>query len=383
MNKPQLLAGFAVKVLMGLLYGYVFLHYYNGDDTWKFFTASLAETELLLNNPKLFFINEFTPANALQTGKNTGEILAIYLNDLQYVLVVKSMAIMNLVTKGNYYLNSVIFNAIVFFGHYWLFKLMTELFPQKKKIYFLVIFFFLPAVFWLSGIRVDGILFFFLSLLLYYMLGKHPWGFKRWLFVAIGFAGVLICRPQVAALTALAAMSFHAHVGFGKPAVMYGTVYLIAILLFFMPVTNLSGIMAQKQNEFSKLKGTKFRLDNLDGSPASYLKVLPQAAGNTFLRPFLWETKGFLHLMASAEVIVFWVIIIVSVLQRQAFWKIRLTQPVVLMLLMLGLTIYIFIGFIIPFPGAIVRYKSIPEILILCSMVSLTKWNEQLNYNKL
>lgn len=383
MNKPQLLAGFAVKVLMGLLYGYVFLHYYNGDDTWKFFRASLVETELLLNDPGLFFINEFTPANALQTGKNTGEIISIYLNDLQYVLVVKTMAVMNLVTQGNYYLNSVIFNAIIFFGHYWLYKLMTELFPQKKNIYFLIIFFFLPAVFWLSGIRADGLLFFFLSLLLYYLVGKHPDSFKKWLCVVIGLAGVIICRPQVAVLTAIAAMAYYAHARFGKPLVMYGTVYLIAILLFFIPVTDLSGIVAQKQNEFSKLKGTKFRLDNLDGSPASYLKVLPQAAGNTFLRPFPWEAKGFLQLMASAEVIVFWVIIIVTVLHRHAFWKIRLFQPVVFMLLVMGISMYIFIGFIVPFPGAIVRYKAIPEILILCAMVSLTKWNEQLNYNKL
>src|SRR6476660_8298771 len=98
MNKPLLLAGFAVKVLLGLLYGYIFLHYYNGDDTWKLFRASLAETELLLNNPGLFFTNEFTPANALETGRNAFEVISIYLNDLQYVLVVKSMAAMNIVT---------------------------------------------------------------------------------------------------------------------------------------------------------------------------------------------------------------------------------------------------------------------------------------------
>ena len=380
---PPLLAAFVVKVLMGFLYGYIFLHYYNGDDTWKFFRASLAETELLLSNPKQFFINEFTPANALQTGKNTVEIISIYLNDLQYVLVVKSMAVMNLVTRGNYYLNSVIFNAIVFFGHYWLFRLLSELFPLKKKVYFLIIFFFLPAVFWLSGIRVDGLLFFFLSLYLYYIAGRHNSNFKRWLFVAIGFSGIVICRQQVAVFTGLVTIGYYAQIRWGKPILAYGTVYLIAILLFFLPAGNISGKIAVKQNEFSKLKGTKFRLDNLDGSPASYMKVLPQAAGNTFLRPLPWEAKGFLYLMASAEVIVFWVIIIASVLNRHTYWKIRLFHPVVLMLLMLGITTYIFIGYIVPFPGAIVRYKAIPEILILCSMATLTRWHEQTNYNKI
>ena len=146
MNKPQLLAGFAVKALLGLLYGYVFLNYYNGDDTWELFRLSLAETDLLLNNPRLFFTNEFTPANAIATGNSIGEVIAIYLNELQYVLLVKSMAVINLITRGHYYVNVVVFNAIVFFGHYWLFKLMADLFPAKKQLYFTIIFFFLPAV---------------------------------------------------------------------------------------------------------------------------------------------------------------------------------------------------------------------------------------------
>ncbi|HUQ66616.1 MAG TPA: hypothetical protein VM101_10695 [Flavitalea sp.] len=383
MNKPQLLAGFAVKVLMGLLYGYVFMHYYQGDDTWKFFRASLSETQLLLNDPRLFFINEFTPANALQTGTHTAQVISIYLNDLQYVLVVKIMAVMNLVTKGNYYVNSILFNAVVFFGHYWLFMLMCRLFPSKERLYFLIIFCFLPAVFWLSGIRVDGWLFFFLSLFLNNMAGKHINSVGRWLLVVTGFAGVIICRPQVAVCTALVALAYFCHVRFGKPLLMYGAVCLLAMIAFFVPSNKPAHIVAQKQNEFLHLKGTKFKLDKLDDSPASYLNVFPQAAGNTFLRPFPWEAKGFLQLMASAEVIVFWMIIIAGIVQRHEYWKIRLYQPVVLMLLILGISTFIITGYIVPFPGAIVRYKAIAEILILCGVASLSKWNENLDYNKI
>jgi hypothetical protein len=382
MNKPLLLAAFAVKVILGLLYGYIFLHFYNGDDTWKFFRASLAETELLLNNPRLFFINEFTPFNALRTGTNAYEVIAIYLNDLQYVLVVKTMAVMNLVTNGNYYFNVVLFNGIVFFGHYWLYKVLNDVFPQKKKIYFIIIFFFLPAVFWLSGIRVDGMLFFFLSMLLRGLTKGRKTAFG-WLTVGMGFAGVLICRPQVALLAAMAGIGYYLHMRFWRPGLAYGSVYLVALFIFFLPATNFSGIIAAKQNEFSNLKGTKFRLDKLEGSPVSYLKVLPQAAGNTFLRPVPWETKGILQLMASAEVVVFWIIIIASVVYRHSFWRVRLFQPVVFMLFVLGITTYIFIGYIVPFPGAIVRYKAIPELLILCSMASITTWGEKKNYNKI
>jgi hypothetical protein len=379
MNKPLLLAGFAVKVLLGLLYGYIFLHFYNGDDTWKHFRASLSETELLLNNPQLFFTNEFTPANALETGKNAFEVFYIYLNELQYVLLVKSMAVMNLVTNGNYYLNAVLFNAIVFFGHYWLYQLFSDPFPQKRRFYFIIIFFFLPAVFWLSGIRIDGLLFFFLSM---YLRGLTMTR-RNWLMIVIGFAGVLICRAQVAVLLSMASIGYCLHMKFGRALLWYALVYLMSLLIFFLPVTRFSGIIAEKQNEFSNLKGTKFKLDKLEGTPVSYLKVLPQAAGNTFFRPAPWEAKGPLQLMASAEVVVFWLIFIASVKYRHRFWQLRMSQPVLTMLLFLGITTYIFMGYMVPFPGAIVRYKAIPELILLCWMVSLTSWGEQKHYIKL
>jgi hypothetical protein len=87
--------------------------------------------------------------------------------------------------------------------------------------------------------------------------------------------------------------------------------------------------------------------------------------------------------MASAEVIVFWIIIIASVLNRHKYWKVRLFQPVIFMFLALGITTYVFIGYLVPFPGAIVRYKAIPELLILCSVISITRWKEQTDYNKI
>lgn len=379
MNKPLLLAGFAVKVLLGLMYGYIFLHFYHGDDTWKLFRASVAETELLLNNPRLFFINEFTPANALATGKNAIEIVSIYLNDLQYVLIVKSMAVINLVTRGNYYLNVVFFNGIVFFGHYWLYKVLSDVFPQKKKLYFILIFFFLPAVFWLSGIRVDGMLFFFLSMLLRAITGKK----KSWALAIIGFLGVVICRTQVAVVIGILSIGYYLHMRLARPVLAYFMVGVVGLVAFFFPIGGFSGIIAKKQNEFSTLKGTKFRLDQLEASPASYLKVLPQAAGNTFMRPAPWEAKGFLQMMASAEVVIFWVIIIASVINRHEFWKVRLFQPVILLTLLFGISMYLLIGYLVPFPGAIVRYKAIPELMILCSVASLSRWGDRTNYNKL
>ena len=46
------------KVFMGCLYGWLFLHYYGGDDTWNYFNESIDQTHLLLHHP-LQFLREF------------------------------------------------------------------------------------------------------------------------------------------------------------------------------------------------------------------------------------------------------------------------------------------------------------------------------------
>ena len=48
------------KIFMGCLYGYLFLHFYKGDDTWKYFNESREATDLLLKHPGKFF-REFWP----------------------------------------------------------------------------------------------------------------------------------------------------------------------------------------------------------------------------------------------------------------------------------------------------------------------------------
>jgi hypothetical protein len=390
MNKPQLLAGFAVKVLMGFLYGYIFLHYYNGDDTWKFFRTSLAETQLLLNDPGTFFRNEFTPDNALRTGTTTAEVIEVYLNDLQYALIVKLMAIFNLLSQGNYYINSIFFNAIFFFGHYWLFKLMSELFPAKRRTFFIIIFFFLPSVFWLSGIRVDGWLFFFLSMLFYYACTvSKPALVKRLALMVLGAIGTLICRPQVAALAGLALAGFIiAKRSRLKPAVAALTVYLFGILLFFGTAYisrggGLPAFVAEKQAGFLKSNGTRFHLPQLDESPLSYIQAFPSAFANTFMRPLPWEAEGWLQLMSALEVAGFWLIIVACLYRAHRFWTLRLGHPVIVTMLFFGISIYIMTGYLVPFPGAIVRYKAIAELMILVAFISVSSIGEQTDYKKL
>ena len=108
---------FGCKIIAGITYGYIFLNYYQGDDTWLLHFNSIREKQLLIQHPARFFW-EFTPATAIRNGSGLLQTAGFYLNDLEYCLQAKILGIVNLVSHDNYYINVVFFNLLTFRGLY-------------------------------------------------------------------------------------------------------------------------------------------------------------------------------------------------------------------------------------------------------------------------
>ena len=385
-NKPiplstkEVFLAFGLKVLLGCIYGYIFLHYYNGDDTWYLHERSKIEYNLLINDPLTFF-SEYTPQSAFAKSNTFWEGVYYYIKDLEYFLIAKTFAFVNILSRGNYYINTVFFNFIVFWGHYWLFAVLQKEFPAKRTVLLIGIFFFPPTVFWLSGIRADGLLFFFMSLL---FLHFHRWmQHRKNVALAMSFIaaiGIIIFRDAVMLLLLPALISWFVIVRWKRnPLWTFATVYMLSAILFFgsqiiSSHNNLPAMVVNRQQQFLQLKGTAFPLDPLQPSIKSFAAVLPQAAGNTFLRPYLWEWKGALQLLAALEVLVMYILVFLIFFKpagdRNEIYK----HPLILSFIFFAVSWYVFIGYTVPFPGAIVRYRIIAELLLFLSIAIGINW---------
>lgn len=386
LSVTELAGAFMFKVLMGCLYGYVYLHYYHGDDTWLFHQRSVEELQKLFHEP-LAFLKDFTPAEAFAWAG--GPSIPTYIQFLEKHILPKTLAIFDIFSGNNYYINVIFFNFILFWGHYWLFKMLVTAFPDKRLPLLLLIFFFPPLVFWLSGIRADGLLLFFLSLLLIHFRNwvyEHKKAGLAWCLPAV--SGLLIFRLQVLLVLAPALTAWYISVKFhGKLLRTWLLVYAVAGLVFFAtawvsPARNLPLMIVKRQQEFLALQGTRFQLDSLRPSVTGYARVLPQAVNNTFFRPFIWEAKGLLQIMTALEVLVCWLLVLWMIIKRDERWQKQLTHPMLLFFIYFGITFYIFIGYTIPFPGTIVRYKALPELLLLTIPVVCSKWRFARRINK-
>jgi len=372
---------FSFKILLGCSYGYILLRFYGGDDPWKFYQGSLVEYQILIHHPVDFF-RDFLPGPYFARAQNISQGWSQYIESLEYFLMVKFLALCNLLSRGNYYIDILFFDFLVFWGPFLLFKLLWPVFPGKKTALLIGLFFIPSITFWLSGIRAEGLLLLFISLILYY---TADWltsrRFSSIIGVFLGFIGFLIFRGQflLAFLPAFLALLL----SYRRPqkAVNYfSIIYILCVCIFFSSLLvsnekNLAVPIIRRQKEFLDLHGnTRYPLDTLQASVSSFIKVFPEAFANGLVRPSLWEARGPLQIMTAIEVIFFWVLSGMCLLIPDKEWRKILRQPLVLAFLFYGISQILLIGYVVPFPGAIVRYKAIPEFLLFLVMTILINW---------
>jgi hypothetical protein len=353
------------KVFMGCLYGWVFQHFYGGDDTWEYFDKSKMETDLLLVHP-LKFLNDLWPGHSLEvTGNHGWEAAYYYIHHFEPWIMVKSLAVLNLLSGKNYYIDVLWFNFLTIAGPLLLFKLLARLFPQKAGMNFLLIFFIPSIIFWSSGIRAEALIFLSIVLILYNSQEYAQKPGKRYMAGILGgFIGLLLFRFQfipvfipfyIAYLTSISKKVF-GPVYFSRAFIIAGIIFLGSLVL--PPFYQLSRPIQRAQNSFFVLKGnTRYKLDSLKPGPLSFLEILPQSAANTILRPYPWEGKSLLQSLSSIEVIFLLAGILFFMVSPRR--RDQVSHPLYWLFLFYGICQLILIGYVVPFPGAIVRYRSI------------------------
>jgi hypothetical protein len=190
----------------------------------------------------------------------------------------------------------------------------------------------------------------------------------------IGFIGTLVFRIQFFMVLVPFLLAWGLTLSYlWRPWKVFTTVFILSVVFFFgsslvSQEFNLPSLVVHKQHEFLELKGnTRFALNRLEPTINSFATTLPQATINLFFRPYPWEAKGPMQLAAVAEIVFFWIVIL---------WGLRSITlinsiPLAWFVLYFGICTYLLIGYTVPFPGAFVRYKIIPELLFFLLFLPL------------
>ncbi len=369
LSNSHILSFLLIKIMAGIVYTGMFMNvpeWQTRVDTWRYFFQSLGETDWLLNDPKGFFADLATPRYAEDSGLlGTHNSL---LNDLKEVLVIKLMAISNLVTGRNIAANIVLFNGFTMAGQLVIARIWSKFFRVPMLWPAILVLLWPSVLFWTSAFHRDGLMLHCLGIstwLIYTLWKQKTWKWWQAFFFFIHF-GLLFFLRNYLALFFLASCGIAwlwAIGGNKRKLIWYALLAVFAGLWLtgkILPQYHLPSILLDRQEAFKALSGGSLVTPVLHDADWFHLvSSLPVALYRGFLAPFFHSGMKLLEWPAAFESLV-----LILAFAAFLFWLRknnlgRNARAWLILAVTLSVSICLITGFTIPYAGAIVRYRSI------------------------
>jgi hypothetical protein len=376
---------FLIRIIAGVINGYINLYHYSGTDQAYFHQEGIIEYHLLLNNPKEYFYNIFKfdyPNSGLLDTKDS------FWNNLRTDLMIKVLSIFNIFSRGNFFINTIFYNFLIFFGSLYFYRIFTRIFPDHKTLLIFALFLLPSLLYFTAGIHKEGFIFLGLGMACFHLFFaiKQNFTAKRILWILFGLAIIFLLRNFIV-ITLFPAIAAWIIAERYKKFVLqiFIIVYLFFIILFFNlgsihSSLNLPQYVSDRQIAFihiSKGGNSAININPLFPHFRSFLNSSPQALNHTLMRPYLTEKFTLLYIPAAIEIFIYQCLFFIFLLFR---FKDNKPDAFIYFCVFFSLSMFLMIGYTIPILGAIVRYRSLYFPLILIPFICYTDWGKLKKY---
>ncbi|MEO8416032.1 MAG: hypothetical protein ABI472_20395 [Ginsengibacter sp.] len=374
---------FLIRVIAGIINGYINLYYYHGTDVANFQQQGIEEYQLLFRNTTEYFTNIFQ-SNHTNSYGGFLESSDSYWNDTRSNLIIKMLSVFNIFSRMNYFINSLFYNFLIFFGTVALYKVYIRMFPFYKFVLIGCIFLLPSLVFFSSSVHRDGLVFLSLSMVIYhlfFMMRPKHFSWKKVSIVLLFLGLILLLRNFVfiALLPALIALIAAEQ----KPTyafIIFSGIYIFIAISFFcsglLPAAfNLPAHVSIRQIAFieiAKRGASAININPLYPNFRSFFNNIPQAINHSLMRPYLTEHLTFIYIPAGLEILLYEILFFLFIFFRK---KNEIFSPLIYFSLFFCMTMFLIIGYTIPIIGAIARYRSIYFPFLLIPLICYTDWS--------
>ena len=376
---------YLLKVLLAAFVAYVFSHYQPGNDYMVFHQEGYLEYELLKSDPATFFTN-ITDSFYDNKYGNFFSSVGSFWNDLRNNLVIKLSALLNIVTLGNFYVNTLLFSLLTFCGQLTLYNFLKQVLQKDKRPAFIASFLLPSTLIFIAAIHKDGIIFTalaFFSLNLYQGSKK---GFTPGKILSLLFCFVILffIRSYVALVIAAACLLFILIL-----KLKYKPVYIITcfILVSWLSIFTLERLVpnfkplhliVQKQTDFLAIEkaNTQINIPLLSPNIVNLTKEAPAALSRAILHPNPLAFSDPVYLFFAIENTIYLCLFLLFFIVHRKIIYSELNKATLVYCLSICVLIFLFIGYTIPVSGAILRYKSIYLPYLLGFVIAGINWNK-------
>lgn len=385
---------FLSKVVAGIVLWAIYNYYYNDrftSDIFRYFDDSRVLFDALKTNPVDYFKMLFGIGNSTTHFKQYYDEMNNWYRTYDSNIfngshaMIRLNALFRLFSFGYFQVHTIFMCFISLVGTLLIYKTLLEFLKVKEQLLKIALFITPSFVFWGSGVLKEGIIIFgtglcmhsFLSLLFdeKKLLPGFLFAFSLCLLFFVKFYTLVSLFP------ALMAMGWSLKVNNQKIIQKY----LIIFTLYFMagvaikyavPKYDPFQILYIKQKDFLRLLNennaqiqSKITTYTIDNSIASFLISAPKALFTSFITPNFWQEGRLLLYFSSIENACLLAFVLLAIIYRKKIVGGELN------LFLFGISfsavLYVIIGLISPFAGAIVRYKSAVLPFFLLSFLLL------------
>lgn len=403
LSKRTLSGIFILKILFGLLLWVVYTFYYTDRSTadiYKYFDDSKVLFDVIKTNP-IDYLKMLTGI-----GNNTPEFDHYY-SEMHYWArkidssiyndshtIIRFNSLVRLFSFGYYNVHTVFICFLSLIGLTAIYKTFIPFLKNKKQELVFVVFLLPSVLFWGSGVLKEGLIFFALGLLIYYTTKLFS---IKAVFICLGVALLLAFSKFYVWLAIFPSLLFILWINkssvsnlllkFAITIVVIGTIGIK--IDSFTSIQNPLVTLSQKQIEFNALAygnaedayykaipvaGSIIQIDTLEPNLSSLVKNSPHALLNTFFRPYIWELKSFMMLVAGLENLLILGFMLLCLLFIKPVKTIQ--WEYVLFCLSFVIIQFLIIGITTPVLGAITRYKTIALPFLLISFLFVLDKNK-------
>ncbi len=382
-TRKYFIPGLTVKFIGAISLGLVYQFYYGGGDTFNYWThGSKWVWEAFLDNPvngfRLIFGPRDYPGDLFQYFQHIW-----YYKDPQSYYVIRAASFFDLVTLHTYSATALFFAAFSFSGLWAVLSVLAKKYPGSTK-HLAIACLFIPSVFfWGSGILKDTITLAALAWLFYGVFQLlHGKSFILNGLIVIAGALILYLIKIYILLCALPAFIIWGYFHY-LSSIRYKVVkVLIAPVLLIIAVTAAfyaAQYLTEDNARYSldQLAETArvtaydirygwgartgetsgYTLGELDGTWQSMFLLMPAAINVTLFRPYLWEIRNPLMLLAALESLAVAILFVLALpfIFKKGFAV--FSEPLLLFCLMFSLTFAFAVGVSTYNFGTLMRYK--------------------------
>jgi hypothetical protein len=387
-------AKFAGAIALGLIYYY----YYDGGDTTLYFELANYITRSFYEAPTAFFQIVFGPIDPNNTylSPHVGPNMFYWKRDVETFFFIRIIVICNIISFNTYSVSAMLLATFSFIGSWAVYLVFIDVYPKFTKQLVWSILFIPSVVFWGAGMMKDSITLGAIGLVFYgfyHLLVKKKKSISK-ASIALGLGLFVIISVRVHYLYCLLpALMLWVYLKFrenikSRSLKVIATPFLIAIglVLGYFASTklteesayNIDNLATKTKITSSYLqdvgKGSAYNIGEYDGTLVGMARLFPQAVGTALFRPFLWEARNPVSLIASLEstLFLFLTLRLLYKIKFRRLIKIIFEEHLVFVSLAFAVAFSFSVGIASGNFGTLVRYKIQMMPFYLSALVIIT-----------